>query len=301
MSTDPTALNVTTGLLVGVIACIALMLPLLLVRIRSIKPTLFFIWGTAGVLLFLLFDLLGHGVELPFYEVLPNVAAGEQSLSIAIVLAVVFISGLMIGYASMSYLSRRLFKPSGGAQFEDTAISEQTQLNGSPALRLTFLVALGIGLYNFLQGMGMGEAGRFTEATRIGSVASDGLVLAGLILPNGVKGLAIVGTALASSKRLSRKDLLIAGIAAGSPTILGVLFGIFFWNPYLFVGFFTLAAGALFFPIRELLRTVNVSGRRSLGAMTSVGGFALILITTAFVLEVNQYSLPELMTSFRYP
>src|SRR2546423_9649252 len=123
------------------------------------------------------------------------------------------------------------------------------------ALQLGMATAAGIGLHNFAEGRACGQAGSG------GELQLAVLLVVGFALHNATEGFGIVGPLAAGGVRPSWGYLAAAGLLAGGPTFAGTLVGTAFSSPYVFVGFLTLAAGAIIYVVAELLNM----GRR-LGA-----------------------------------
>src|SRR5438270_465323 len=72
------------------------------------------------------------------------------------------------------------------------------------------------------------------------------------------EGFGIVGPLTAEGVRPSWGWLGIAGVVGGGPTFLGTLVGSWFSSPVVFVGFLSLAGGAILYVVAEILN----AGRR---------------------------------------
>ncbi|MBN4073985.1 hypothetical protein JYT61_00330, partial [bacterium AH-315-E10] len=168
---------------------------------------------TVGLLIFLGLDTLKEGLE--FTEELAGSYNGEILL---------FSMGIII-FAILMMLK----KSSKGLDQDDEL---------SLGMRISFLIALGIGLHNLGEGLVVGSAyihGDVSMGTR--------LVL-GFSLHNITEGLAIVVPLAHCKPKISK--IIGLGLLAGLPTIAGTLIGGFVFSQLWAVIFFGMAAGAIF-------------------------------------------------------
>ena len=98
--------------------------------------------------------------------------------------------------------------------------------SGEEALgeRAAFLVALGIGLHNLGEGLAIGSA------YAVGSLALGAALVVGFAIHNTTEGLAIVAP-VARSGRGRPRTLVLLGLLAGAPAILGAWIGASAFNP----------------------------------------------------------------------
>jgi zinc transporter ZupT len=131
---------------------------------------------------------------------------------------------------------------------------------------LATLVAVGIGLHNFGEGLAIGTSFAFGELT-LGT-----FLIVGFMIHNITEGLGIAAPA-AEGSRPSTARLVVLALVAGAPAILGAWLGGYVANDLLAVVFFAAAAGAALQVVVEVGRYV---ARRAPGGLTSgyaVGGF----------------------------
>jgi zinc transporter ZupT len=102
---------------------------------------------------------------------------------------------------------------------------------------LALLVATGIGLHNFGEGLAIGAA------FALGEAALGTLLIIGFTLHNTTEGLAII--APIARERPSARTLVRLGLIGGLPTIAGAWAGGLVYSPLLAVLFLGFGAGAI--------------------------------------------------------
>ena len=279
-------MSTTQTILLGAIAgfTIYLGLPLGRVRVASLRTKAFLNAASAGILVFLLFEILAHATE-PVEHALEEAVEGEAAWGQFAALGLVYAVGFGAGLLSLLYLARLWKRPSpperssigpGAMSVAEAELSQPAAQ--SAALRTGMGIAAGIGLHNFSEGLAIGQA------AQSGAMALAGLLIIGFALHNTTEGFGIVGPLAAAGVRASWGWLGLAGLIGGGPTFLGTIVGTSFSSTYLFVGCLALAAGALLYVIGEILPV----GRRLSWEVTVWGlmaGFFLGL-ATELVLEV---------------
>ena len=279
-------MSTTQTILLGAIAgfTIYLGLPLGRVRVASLRTKAFLNAASAGILVFLLFEILAHATE-PVEHALEEAVEGEAAWGQFAALGLVYAIGFGAGLLSLLYLARLWKRPSpperssigpGAMSVAEAELSQPAAQ--SAALRTGMGIAAGIGLHNFSEGLAIGQA------AQSGAMALAALLIVGFALHNTTEGFGIVGPLAAAGVRASWGWLGLAGLIGGGPTFLGTIVGTSFSSTYLFVGCLALAAGALLYVIGEILPV----GRRLSWEVTVWGlmaGFFLGL-ATELVLEV---------------
>jgi zinc transporter ZupT len=142
---------------------------------------------------------------------------------------------------------------------------------------LALLMAIGIGLHNFGEGLAIGSA------FALGEAALGTLLIIGFTLHNTTEGLAIV--APLSRERTRFLDLVLLGVIGGAPTIAGALVGGFTYSPVLAVLFLAIGAGAIAQVLVQIAR--QVAGSRQAAQFFATGpalgglltGFAVMYVT----------------------
>lgn len=200
-------------------------------RLRNISPT----WqailttGAAGVILFLIYDILAQALE-PVTEALDATRSGAAAGPFAID-ALALGASIAIGLLSVTWVTMRL-KARTGSAFQPRQVALAT--------------AMGLGLHNFSEGLAIGQS----SATGATSLAL--ILVIGFALHNATEGFGIAAP-LTSGERPSWAFLGIAGLIGGGPTFIGGVVGYSFVSPLLSIIFLGLAAGALVFVFNEMV------------------------------------------------
>ena len=279
-------MSTTQTILLGAVAgfTIYLGLPLGRVRVANLRTKAFLNATSAGILVFLLFEILAHATG-PVEEALEEAAEGKATWGQFAALGLVYAIGFGAGLLGLLYLARIWRRPTpperssigpGAMSVAEAELSQPAAQ--SAALRTGMGIAAGIGLHNFSEGLAIGQAAQG------GQLALAALLIIGFALHNTTEGFGIVGPLAAAEVRAPWGWLGLAGLVGGGPTFVGTIVGTSFSSTYLFVGCLALAAGALLYVIGELLPV----GRRLSWEVTLWGlmaGFFLGL-ATELVLEV---------------
>lgn len=278
----------------SILAGTMIFLGLPLARLENVTPSrkAFLNALSIGILLYLTLDLLGHARELP-WEVIT--AATAEPPSLALLLIVLFLGGIGAGFTFLMYLQRRWNRKSPALDSGILARTTRDRIVNVQARHASILIAAAIGLYNFAQGLGIGQAGRFTIPTAVGSPDDVLLLLIGFALHNAAKGVAMASPLV--GQRPDWKQLLTVGVVAGAPTVVGTVIGATFWNPYVFVGVLTVAAGAVMFAMR-ILWTLSYQPVLRKPILWGVPAGFVTAVITMIALEISHYSLPELMSTY---
>ena len=282
-------------LLLGFIAGVTILLGMPLGRVRGLSPSVRVVLNgvAVGVLLFLVWDVFSAAWE-PFDAALVATHDGTGGLGPVVGYGLLFTGGLVAGLLGLVAYDRRLARsaaPRGvgpGAQ----SVTERPGRAGrvgpatwSTARRTSLMIAVGIGLHNFAEGLAIGQASARSE------IALATLLVVGFALHNATEGFGIVapladdvdedGTVL----RPSWGFLGAMALIGGGPTFVGTAIGHSFTSEPLSVLFLTLAAGSIVYVVAQLLGVAARARRSDLLAygllIGMLAGFATDAIVTA--------------------
>jgi ZIP family zinc transporter len=276
-------------LLLGGIAGATILLGMPMGRMKTPAPRLRQLLNATaiGILLFLLWDVLAGAFE-PIDEALSAYHEGDGGLGRAVGYAALFFAGLTIGLMALVYYERRLssagtkrFGPGSMAVGELDARTAGIA-SWSPARRLALLIAVGIGLHNFAEGLAIGSS------AASGDIALATLLVIGFGLHNATEGFGIVAPLAADrvegEDRPSWAFLLGLALIGGGPTFVGTAIGHAVTNQPLAVGFLTLAGGSILYVVVQLLGIANRGRKDLLGWGLLLGlaaGFITDMVVTA--------------------
>ena len=277
----------TQTLLLGFIAGVTILIGLPLGKVRAPRPGLrqFLNALAIGILLFLLWDVLVHAFE-PIDTALGRLHDADAGIGPVLGYGALFFLGLSTGLLSLVYYESwlaarrqsRNFGPGTMAPGELTA-ARAGIAGWSAARRLSLLIAVGIGLHNFGEGLAIGGS------AAAGEIGLATVLVIGFALHNGTEGFGIVAPLAAEDDRPSWGFLLLMGLIGGGPTFLGTAVGSQFTSDAMSVIFLTLAAGSILYVVIQLLGVALKAGRKRLlyyGVLAGLAaGFVTDMVVTA--------------------
>ena len=247
------------GLYIGVIPVLIGLLWFPFLK-RLPAPAMAFLMAlTVGLLAFLLVDGTSEGLESA--ELLPESFQGVVLFGSAAAGAYLLLEGV-------------------GAWLRSRRSSAA---EGRRGWVLALLIAVGIGLHNFGEGLAVGSA------FALGEAALGTLLIVGFTLHNTTEGLAIVAPLAREGQRVSVADLAKLGLIGGVPTIAGAWLGGFVYSPVWSVLFLAVGVGAIAQVIVQIVRHMAREG--SVARMMATvpvlaglfAGFAVMYVTGMLV------------------
>jgi ZIP family zinc transporter len=280
------------GVYVGVIPVLIGLLWFPFIKRLSTNKYNFFLSLTVGLLVFLGIDALVESNEITAENI-----AGAFNGQVLIAM-ITILSFLVLLYTSEKLIQRAIMKSainskspllvSSSSYSPDTTTTQQQQMIKPVAIAL--MISIGIGLHNLGEGLAIGAA------VVLGKVALSTFLIIGFALHNTTEGLAIVAPMAKSGKVMIRK-LIVMGLIAGIPAIIGTWIGGFLYSPIAAIIFLSMGAGAIFqvvFSIASWMAKNNNNnntavdgGRKTLLSTSMIAGFvvgmAIMYITSLLV------------------
>jgi len=239
-------------LLLGGIAGITIFLGLPFGRYREadIRVKAAFMAIAAGILLFLFFETLAHGWE-PVEE-----AAEDHHWGGLVGFGLLFGGGITLGLMSLVYYDRWMAHQRGKALLGPGAAAsaefEQSWMARLSAGQwLALLIATGIGVHNFAEGLAIGQS------SAAGAYSLAVALVVGFALHNATEGLAIVGPMAGDAERPSWGFLALLGVVGGAPVFFGTALGQAWTNEWLEVAFLSVGAGSILYVVIELFAVLR--------------------------------------------
>lgn len=246
----------STILLLGAVAGLTIYLgfPLVLFS-RNGRTRAFLNAISVGVLLFLFVEMayiLIEGIEQRVKLSMMQMSATSDLWT----MLGIFVFGFFVSLLGLVLYEIRFVNRNG----------EDGQRSFSPK-SLALLIALGIGLHNFSEGLVIGQ--EFLG----GAIALGYMLVTGFALHNATEGFGIV--APMSGERPSWKFVLVLGLIGGGPTFLGTIVGSFYSSDYLSFFFLALASGAILYIVGELIHIGKLRAQHIATTAGLLAGFFL--------------------------
>jgi ZIP family zinc transporter len=261
-----------------------------------------------GVLVFLVWDILAHA-----WEPLDGALAAHEWGTVALdgtVLAVGLTGGLLGLVYFDRWVARRraeiMSTPPGaspkvpvtvgaaGPSDEGLAAAPQPVEVAGPteavpasrfwqegAGQLALLIAIGIGLHNFAEGLAIGNS------AASGAISLALLLVIGFAVHNATEGFGIVAPLAAAGIRPSWGQLGLLGLIGGGPTLVGTLIGQRVVNETVSIAFLALAAGSILYVVMELLAVARRLSRKEWTSWGLIAGLLAGFVTDAVLVAAG--------------
>jgi ZIP family zinc transporter len=269
-------------LLLGAIAGATIFIGLPVGRMRGLSPNARAGLSAlaTGILVFLLWDVLSNAVD-PMDTAL-HVHDWDHFAGLAALGALGFSAGLMSLVYYDAWMKRRAGRRSSplvgpGAAAVDEFTSRSWFDLTTPAVRLAFLIAIGIGVHNFAEGLAIGQAAAADE------ISLAVTLIIGFGLHNATEGFGICGPLAGDGIRPSWRLLALLGLIGGGPTFLGTVLGQAWTSDAVSVVFFTVAGGSILYVVQELFAVNRKYGHPVLITWLLVAGILLGFATDFIV------------------
>ena len=186
-----------------------------------------------GVLLFLVVDVFSNAYA-PIKDELQALHDHRGgSVATTVTDVVLLLGGAAVGLLSLALYQR--WSRRGRAATPSTPTS------------MSLMIASGIGLHNFGEGLAIGTA------SHLGAIGLSTVLVIGFALHNATEGFGIVSPLVGATNRPSWAFLGLMALIGGGPTTVGTLVGWWWSSPTLGIVFLSLAGGSIIFVISQLL------------------------------------------------
>jgi zinc transporter, ZIP family len=239
-------------------------LPVAFLKNLSQRVRAFLTAMSTGILVFLLVEITYKVIE-NIEDLTLSATEGYPRWGDVLVYSGLFAVGLFIGLMGLVWFERLFIKSA-----KDKDITPVKN-----ARRVSLMIAMGIGLHNFSEGLAIGQAYSW------GNSQLAWLLVVGFALHNATEGFGIVGPL--SGHPASWGFIGLMGLIGGTPTLLGSLIGSFWTLKPLEVFFLSMASGSILYVVGELLHLGRKLKDESTAATGLLAGFFLAFITEVLI------------------
>jgi ZIP family zinc transporter len=213
---------------------------------------------------FLLVEITGKVID-SVEDLTMSAASGFPRWGDTFFYAALFAAGLLIGLMSLVWFERLFIRSAKG---EILAPAQN-------ARRVSAMIAMGIGLHNFSEGLAIGQAYSW------GNSQLAWLLVIGFALHNATEGFGIVGPL--SGHPVSWGFLGLMGLIGGGPTLIGSLIGSFWTIKPVEIFCLSMASGSILYVVGELLHLGRQLKDETIASVGLLAGFFLAFITELLI------------------
>jgi zinc transporter ZupT len=242
------------GTFVGIIPVMIGLLWLPFIKRISKAKYNFFLAITVGLLLFLGIDAIEEAIEV-----------SDEFLADSFNGALLVATVVILSFLGLYYSGNKLVERTKSSPY-------------SKPVALGLMIAIGIGLHNFGEGLAIGAS------IGLGQIAFSTFLVVGFALHNTSEGFAIAAP-MSRGKPMIGK-LFGLGLIAGAPAIFGAWIGGFLFSPFTAIVFLSIGAGAIFQVIVAILRWIRESDKALSSASIAAGvgvGMLIMYLTSILV------------------
>jgi len=255
-----------TAILLGAIAgfTIFLGLPVAFLKNLNVRVRGFLTAMSTGILVFLLVEITYKVIE-SIEDLTVSAAGGFPRWGDTFFYTGLFATGLFVGLMGLVWFEKIFI----------TSVTEEERTAAQNARRVSRMIAMGIGLHNFSEGLAIGQAYSW------GNSQLAWLLVIGFALHNATEGFGIVGPL--SGHPASWGFLALMGLIGGGPTLLGSLIGSFWTVKPLEVFFLSMASGSILYVVGELLHLGRKLKDDTVASAGLLAGFFLAFVTELLI------------------
>jgi zinc transporter ZupT len=221
---------------------------------------------------------LGIDALIESNEITAENIAGTFNGQVLIAMVTIF-SFLALLYTSEKLIQHAIMKSSTNSksplQVSSSSSASTTQQQMVKPVAIALMISIGIGLHNLGEGLAIGAA------VVLGEVALSTFLIVGFTLHNTTEGLAIVAPMAKSGGKVTIRKLIVMGLIAGVPTIIGAWIGGFLYSPIAAIIFLSIGAGAIFqvvFSITSWMSSNTSEPRKAMLSTPMIAGFTVGMI-----------------------
>jgi zinc transporter ZupT len=255
-----------TAVTLGGLAGFTIFLGLPIAFLKNLNPRVsgFLTAMSTGILVFLLVEITGKVID-SVEDLTVSAASGFPRWGDTLFYAALFAAGLFVGLMGLVWFEKLFIRSA-----KDGELSPAQN-----ARRVSLMIALGIGLHNFSEGLAIGQAYSW------GNSGLAWLLVFGFAMHNATEGFGIVGPL--SGHPTSWGFLGLMGLIGGGPTLLGSLIGSFWTLKPLEIFFLSMASGSILYVVGELLHLGRKLKDETVAATGLLVGFFLAFITELLI------------------